>query len=112
MQRSLGMILKRCWCAEDGHHGVTGELLDRTAGCIDFVGHGIVEALKEGPCPLRILRPAELCRTNQVSENHRHKLPFALVRLRIYRSRTRRTETSGLGKSGATVRASRHRPIV
>ena len=108
VQRPLGVILERNGGAEHRHHGVAGELLDGPAGGIDFLGHGIVEAVEQRPRSLRILRPAELGRADEVGEHDRRELPFAPVRVRIHRSPARQAEACSLGKSGATGSAHIH----
>jgi hypothetical protein len=76
VERPLGVVLERDRSAECGHDGVAGELLDRAAGALHLLRHRVVEAFEQRARPLRILRVAELCRTDEVGEEHRRELPL------------------------------------
>ena len=74
MQGPLGVVLERLGDAEDGHHCVAGELLDRPPGDGDLVGHRVVEALEQDARPLGIFVIAERRRADEVGEQHSGQL--------------------------------------
>ena len=74
VQCALGVVLERLRDAEDGHDRVAGELLDRSAGTADLVGHRVVEALEQDARPLRILLIGERRRADEVGEQHSGQL--------------------------------------
>jgi hypothetical protein len=77
VEGALGMVFEGGRYPERGHHRVAGKLLDRAAGALDLLGHGVVEAVEQRPRPLRVLRGAERSRTDQVGEDDRGDLPLA-----------------------------------
>src|SRR5439155_11576565 len=91
------------------HHGVPGEFLDGPADAVDLPGHGLVEAVEQRPGPLRVLRAAELGRADEVGEDHGGEFPFALIRLRLLRRPTCRTEACGFRKRDAAGSTCAHR---
>ena len=76
MQRPLGVVLVRLGGAEDRHHRVARELLDRAAGAADLVRHRVVEPLQQRPRALRVLLLAERRRADEVGEEHGGQLPL------------------------------------
>ena len=76
MQRPLGVVLVRLGNAEDRHHRVARELLDRAAGAADLVRHRVVEPLQQHPRPLGVLLLAERRRADEVGEEHGGQLPL------------------------------------
>jgi hypothetical protein len=62
--------------AEDGHHGITDEFLERAAVLADDVAGGVVVAPQERPQVLRVERLAEGGRSGDVGEQDRDEPPF------------------------------------
>ena len=76
VQRPLGVVLVRLGNAEDRHHRVARELLDRAAGAADLVRHRVVEPLQQRPRALRVLLFPERRRADEVGEEHGGQLPL------------------------------------
>ena len=68
VKRALGVIFERDRRAEDGHDGVSGELLHRPAGPLDLVRHRVVEALEQGADALRVSIAGVRGRADEVGE--------------------------------------------
>src|SRR5919204_44661 len=73
MESSLCMVLLCGGCAEGSHHGVAGELLDRSAGALNLRCHGVVELIEQGSCVFRILL-SERGRVDEIGEHEGHDL--------------------------------------
>ena len=60
--------------AESGHHGITGELLDDAAVLPHALRDGLEELVYAAPHDLRVGAGDELCRVDDVDEQHRCEL--------------------------------------
>ena len=76
MQGPLRVVLMRRRSAENGHHRIADELLDRASSPLDFRRHRVVEAIEHRPDPFGILIGGKLSRPDEVREKNRRKLPF------------------------------------
>ena len=73
MERALRVVLERAG-AEDRHHRVAGELLDRPARELDLLAHRVVEALELRADALRITIARVRRRADEVGEENRDEL--------------------------------------
>ena len=76
MQGPLRVVLMRRRNAENGHHRIADELLDRASSPLDLRRHRVVEAIEHRPDPFGILIGCKLSRPDEVREKNRRKLPF------------------------------------
>ena len=74
MQRTLGVILEGRGRAEDGHHRIADELLDRAAGELDLLAHRVVVPLELYPHALRVSISCVCGRPDEVGEENRDEL--------------------------------------
>ena len=95
-----GVVLVQHGHAEDRHHRVADELLDRAAVCLDDSLHPLEVAREQRPQRLRIRRLAQRGRAGHVAEQHRHRL--SLLACRRAQSRT---APRSKGRSGSRPRS-------
>ena len=69
-----GIVLVHVRYAEDGHHGVTDELLDRSAMAPDWRAHRLVPTAEDVPKPLGVEPFAQPRRFHEVAEEDRDRL--------------------------------------
>jgi len=96
IQGSLGVILSGRRRSEDGHDRVTDELLDGPSAEGDLRRHGVVKAIEQIACVLRVERAAELRRADQVGEQDRRELALLGGRPGLDRGRAARTKAGVL----------------
>ena len=98
--------------AEDGHHGVTDELLDRAAVPFQHRAHPLVPARHHPAERLRIEPLAERRRLDQIAEEHGDDLAHRARRrmLTDERGGTTRTEAGVVGVLPPTMAADGHEP--
>ena len=74
MEGALGVVLEGRGRAEDGHHRIADELLDRAAGELDLLAHRVVEPLELYPHALRVSIACVRGRPDEVGEENRDEL--------------------------------------
>ena len=73
---SLGVVFVGDRCAEDGHHGVADELLDRPAEVLDVPAKPGVERLEEPAHVLGVEPVCERREADEIGEEHGHGTPL------------------------------------
>ena len=81
--RALGVVLVCGRHAEDGEHGVAGELLDRPAVRLDVRPDPVEEARHTPPRDLRVVRGDERGRVHEVDEQRRRELALHASKSRV-----------------------------
>jgi hypothetical protein len=81
--RPLGVVLVRGRRAEDGEHGVAGELLDGPAVGVDLRLHALEEARHPSPCHLGVARRDERRGVDEVDEQRRCELALHVSKSRF-----------------------------
>ena len=79
-QRAQRVVLVHDRHAEDRHHRIADELLDRAAVALDDLLHLLEVAGQERPQRLRVEPLAQRGRAGDVAEQHRHRLALLALR--------------------------------
>jgi hypothetical protein len=99
------------WQPKDRHHGITDELLHRTAVALDDRLHPLEIAPQQCAQRLRIDRLAQRRRPRHITEEHRHDFPLRTRPLVTNERRTARVaELRGVRILAATRTATQHKP--
>ena len=110
---ALGVVLVRDRRAEDGHHRVPDELLDRAAVALDLLPQARVVRADARADVLGVGGFRGRGEADEVAEEHGHDLALLLhrsCRLRGQRGRTERAERELAGELLTARRAGRHAP--
>ena len=110
--RALGIVLVRDRRAEDRHHGVADELLDRAAEALDLAGDALVVRAERGADVLGVGPVGAGREADEVDEEHGDDLALLAARRRLERRAAGEAEARALRVLLAAVRADDHRASV